>query len=129
MEFIFEIILQFLGEIVLQIVFEAFSELGFQSLADTFEKRRNPFLSTIGFTLWGALAGGISLLIMPRSFIANLELREANVLITPLAAGAAMALIGRWRDKKGQSRVGIDRFGYAFVFALSMAIIRFNWAR
>jgi hypothetical protein len=25
--------------------------------------------------------------------------------------------------------VGIDRFGYAFVFAFSMAVVRFNWAR
>jgi hypothetical protein len=129
MEFILEIIFQFLGEIVLQIVFEALSELGFQSLADTFKKPRNAFLSTMGFALWGALAGGISLLITPRSFISNLALREANVLVTPLVVGGAMTLIGRLRDRAGQKRVEIDRFGYAFVFAFSMAVVRFNWAR
>ncbi|GHH22377.1 hypothetical protein GCM10008023_32340 [Sphingomonas glacialis] len=128
MEIIFEILFQFLGEFVLQILFEALSELGFHSLADTFEKPRNPILSTIGFAMWGALAGGISLLIMPRSFISNLGLREANVLITPIAVGAAMTLIGRWRASKGQTRIGIDRFGYAFIFAFLMAIVRFNWA-
>ena len=86
-------------------------------------------MSAIGFALWGALAGGISLLIMPRSFISDLGLREANVLVTPLLVGGAMVLVGRLRDSKGQERVGIDRFGYAFVFAFAMAIVRFNWAR
>jgi hypothetical protein len=128
MEFVFEVVLQFLGEILIQIVFEAFSELGFHSLADTFKRPKSAFLSTIGFVLWGTIAGGLSLLIMPKSFISNLGLREANVLITPLVVGGAMTLIGRLRDKRGQDRVGVDRFGYAFVFALSMAIVRFNWA-
>ena len=129
MEFIFEIILQFLGEILLQFLFESLSELGLHGLADTFKKPKNPFLSTLGFALWGALAGGLSMLMMPRSFISNLGLREANVLVTPLLVGGAMVLIGRLRDSKGQNRVGIDRFGYAFVFAFSMAIVRFNCAR
>lgn len=128
MEFIVEILFQFLGEILLQLLFESLSELGFHGLADTFKKPRNPFLSTIGFALWGAMAGGISLLIMPRSFISNLGLREANVIITPLVVGGAMMLIGRLRERQGQTRVGIDRFGYAFVFAFSMALVRFNWA-
>jgi hypothetical protein len=39
-----------------------------------------------------------------------------------------MMLIGRLRESKGQTQVGIDRFGYAFVFAFSMALVRFNWA-
>ena len=122
--------MQFLGEILLQFAFESLSELGLHGLAETFEKRRNPFLSTIGFALWGGLAGGLSLLIMPRSFISDLGLCEANVLVTPLlVGGGAMVLIGRLRDRKGQNRVGIDRFGYAFVFAFSMAVVRFNWAR
>jgi len=118
-----------LGEILLQIVFESLSELGLHALSNTFEKPRSPFLSIIGFALWGAMAGGISLLLMPNSFISNFGLREANVLVTPLIVGGAMTLIGWLRDSKGQTRVGIDRFGYAFVFAFSMAIVRFNGAR
>ncbi|RZF60540.1 hypothetical protein EWE75_22575 [Sphingomonas populi] len=129
MEFIVEIILQFLGEIFLQFFLEGLSDLGFHALAATFEKPRNPILSTLGFALWGAMAGGISLLVMPHSFIFNLGLREANVLVTPLVVAGAMTLIGRLRERKGQARGGIGRFGYAFVFAFSMAVIRFNWAR
>ena len=128
MEFVLEILLQFLGEVLLQIVLECLSELGLQALADTFQRPRNIVLSTFGFTILGAVAGGVSVLVMPRSFISNLGLREANVLITPLIAGAAMTLVGRLRDRRGHERVGLDRFGYAFVFALSMALVRFRWA-
>ena len=108
MELIFEIILQFLGEILLQFAFESLSELGLHGLAETFEKRRNPFLSTIGFALWGGLAGGLSLLIMPRSFISDLGIREANVLVTPLLVGggdgADRSIAGQKRAEPGGHR-------------------------
>ena len=128
MEAILEIILQFLGEIVLQIVIECLSEFGLHTFAESSEKPRNAFVSVLLYTIFGTIAGALSVLILPHSFIANLALREANVLITPVIAGAVMMLVGRWRDKRGQERFGIDRFGYAFVFAFSMALIRFNWA-
>ena len=125
MEFIFEILLQFLGEILVQVIFESLAELGARSLADTVKKPKNPVLSAIGFILWGAMAGGISLLILPKSMISNLVFRQINVLVTPLVAGGVMMLIGRQRGKRGQSLVRLDRFGYAFAFALAMAVVRY----
>jgi uncharacterized SAM-binding protein YcdF (DUF218 family) len=82
-------------------------------------------LSTAGFVLWGTMAGGISLLILPQSLISNLVFRKINILVTPLVAGGVMLLIGRQRDKRGQNLVRLDRFGYAFVFALAMAVVRY----
>ena len=128
MEAILEIILQFLGEIVLQIVIECLSEFGLHTFAESSEKPRNAFVSVLLYTIFGTIAGALSVLILPHSFIANLVLREANVHITPVIAGAVMMLVGRCLDKRGQVRFGIARFGYAFVFAFSMALIRFNWA-
>jgi hypothetical protein len=128
MEFIFEILLQFLGEMLLQLFFEFLVEQGFRSLAGPFEKPRDPVLSTIGIILWGAIAGGISLLVLPKSLITSLAFRKLNLVITPLTAGAVMVLIGRARGKRGQNLVRIDRFGYAFAFAFAMAIVRFIWA-
>lgn len=128
MEAILEIILQFLGEFLVQIVIECFSEAGLHTFADASKKPRNVFVLVLIYAVFGTMAGGLSLLILPHAFILNLALREANVLITPLIAGTTMMLIGRWRDKRGQERFGIDRFGYAFVFAFAMALIRFNWA-
>lgn len=128
MEFIFEILLEFLGEILVQVGFEFLAELGARSVADTLKKLKNPVLSGIGFILWGAMAGGISLLILPKSMISNLVFRQINVLLTPLVAGGVMMLIGRQRGKRGQSLVRLDRFGYAFAFALAMAVVRYIWA-
>jgi uncharacterized SAM-binding protein YcdF (DUF218 family) len=128
MEFLFEILFQFLGEILLQVVFELLAELGVHSVGAPFKRPRNAVLSTIGFVLWGAIAGGISLLILPKSPISNAALRQLNLILTPLVAGGIMMLVGRRRDKKGQSLVKLDRFGYAFVFALAMAIVRYLWA-
>ncbi|WHO37218.1 hypothetical protein PMI04_011605 [Sphingobium sp. AP49] len=128
MEFIFEIVLQFLGEILLQMVVELLVELGFHSLADTAKKPKNPVLSTIGFVLWGSMAGGLSLWIFPHSSISNPRLRALNLVIAPIVAGILMTLIGRFRDRRGQDLVSLDRFGYAFVFALSMSLVRFLWA-
>jgi len=125
MEFLFEILFQFIGEILLQVIFELLAELGFRSLTDTLKRPRNAVMSTIGFVLLGAMAGGISLLILPRSPISNLALRKINILVTPLVAGGVMMLIGRQRDKWGQTLVRLDRFGYAFVFALAMAVVRY----
>lgn len=99
--------------------------MGLHSLADTVKRPKNPLLSTIGFILWGAMAGGISLLIFPTSPISNLLFRKINILVTPVAVGGVMMLIGRQRDKRGQNLVRLDRFGYAFVFALAMAIVRY----
>jgi len=125
MEFIFEIVLQILGEILVQVGFEFLAELGFHSLEDVFKKPRNPVLSTIGFVLWGAMAGGISLLIFPKSLISNHAFREVNLFLTPLAVSGVMMFVGRQRGRRGQTLVKLDRFGYAFVFAFAMASVRY----
>lgn len=129
MELLFEFVFQVFGELLLQAVFELLSELGFRSLADTIKRPRSPWLSVIGFLLWGAMAGGISLLIFPTSPIDDPMLRQINLVATPIVVGIGMMLLGRLREKKGQQLVRLDRFGYAFVFAFSMALVRFIWAR
>jgi hypothetical protein len=128
LEFLFEIIFQIVGEILLQACFELLAELGFRSLADTVRRPRNPALSTIGFILWGAIAGAVSLLIFPTSPISDPMLRRLNLVATPVAVGLVMTMIGRFRQKRGQSTVRLDQFGYAFTFAFAMALVRFIWA-
>lgn len=129
MELIFEFLFQVFGEVLLQAIFELLYELGFRSLADTIKRPRSPWLSAIGFLLWGAMAGGISLLIFPASPIGDPMLRQFNLFATPVVVGIGMMLLGRLRERKGQQLVRLDRFGYAFVFAFSMALVRFIWAR
>ena len=128
MEIIFEVIFQFLGELLLQIVFQFLVELGFHSLKNSLRRRPNPVLATIGYILWGLMCGGLSLWAFPNSIIADPMLRLLNLIATPIALGLLMTLIGRFRARKGQDLVRLDQFGYAFVFAFAMAIVRFVWA-
>ncbi|HAV63017.1 MAG TPA: hypothetical protein DCY13_11705 [Verrucomicrobiales bacterium] len=122
----FELLFQFVGEILLQVIFEAMAELGLRSAAAPFNRRPNPWLAALGYALFGALSGGLSVLVFPALFIDSPEGRFANLLLTPVLAGAAMALLGAWRRRRGQALIRLDRFAYGYLFALSMALTR--WA-
>ena len=124
LEFIFELI----GEFLLQAVFEALVELGFHSLAEPFRKPPNPWLAAFGYILFGAVAGGGSLLLFP-SLLVSGGLRFVNLLFTPIAVGFLMCVFGAWRLRRDQPVLRIDRFAYGYLFALSLALVRFWLAK
>ncbi|MBT9507946.1 hypothetical protein [Rhodoferax sp.] len=122
-----ELVLEVLGEFLLQVVGEALLELGFHSLAEPFRKPPNPWLAALGYALFGAIFGGLSLLAFPSNLVPQ-PWRLVNLVITPLAVGGIMVFMGAWRAKRGQSVLRIDRFSYGYLFALSLAFIRFQFA-
>lgn len=128
MEFIFEVVLQFLGEVLFQLAVEGLFRLGLRSLGETFGRPRGTVWSIVGFTLWGVMAGGISLLILPSTFLHSLVLRTANLIVTPIAVAAIMMAIGRRGLRKGRNADALDRFGNAYFFALAMTSVRYLWA-
>lgn len=130
MEFFLEIILQCFFELVLQLVAEVLGEVGSRACENWFQRKpvQNPWLAGVGYLFLGAVIGTISLLIFKNSFIHSAAIRLANLFLTPLLAGGTMALIGYWRRKKEQELVRLDRFGYGFLFAFGMAIIRYVFA-
>lgn len=128
MEFLFELLFQFFGELFLQLVLEFFAEMGLRSLGQVLRKKPNRRLAIAGYTLWGALAGGISLLMFPHSAIHDPALRLANLAVTPILMGLAMMLLGKLRAARGQELMRLDQFGYGFLFAFTMALVRYNWA-
>ena len=123
LEFIFEL----LGEFLLQVVGEALVEIGFHSLAEPFRRPPNPWLAAIGYALFGAILGGISLLVVPNNLVPE-AWRVANLVATPVAVGGVMALMGAWRARRGQPILRIDRFAYGYLFALFIALVRFYFA-
>ena len=127
MEALLEIALEFLGELLLQVFAEALFELGIHSLKAPFKARPNPYLATIGYVLFGAVAGGLSLLVFPSLFIHSHLGRIGNCVLTPVIAGACMAAIGVWRRGRGQETVLLDRFAYGYLFALVMALVRLRY--
>jgi hypothetical protein len=119
-----------LAELLLQIVFEAIAELGTRK-ARSFKTLQppHPVSAAMGYLMFGGIAGGLSLLVWPDSFIDSKWLQWVNLWGTPILAGTMMAWLGRWRRRKGQELIRLDKFNYGFLFALAMATVRFFWAR
>jgi hypothetical protein len=123
LEFIFEL----LGEFLLQVVSEVLIEIGFHSLAEPFRRPPNPWFAAIGYVLFGAILGGISLLAFPNNLVPG-AWRVANPIATPIAVGGVMAVMGAWRARRDQQLLRIDRFAYGYLLALSIALVRFYFA-
>jgi hypothetical protein len=127
MEFIFELLFEIFGELLLQLAFELLAEWGWRGLGERFHRPPHPLVAAIGYAVFGAVAGGLSLWWFPNLFIASHAGRIANLIVTPVLAGSAMAALGAWRRRRDRPTVLLDRFAYAFIFALAMALVRLRF--
>lgn len=123
-----EILFELLAELLFQIVGEVLVELGLHSLAEPFRRKPNVWLAVLGYSLLGALLGAVSLWAFPDHLTRDGWPRWVNLLFTPVLAGFAMTLLGRWRARRGDMVLRIDRFAYGYLFALAVAIVRFKFA-
>lgn len=123
-----EFLVEVLGEFVFQFVGELLVEFGLQALVAPFRRDSNPWLAALGYALMGSLLGALSLFLLPSHLTPPGLPRKLNLLLTPLVAGAGMAAVGAWRVRRGQPRLRIDRFLYGFLFAASLAAVRFVFA-
>ena len=133
MEILFELllpVLEFLAEIFLQVAFEWLAEFGFRTLRAPFKSARetSPELAAVGYAIFGMVAGALSLLVFPSSFVHSPAARMANLVVTPVITGAFMAVLGAWRRRRGQDLIRLDRFAYGLLFAFAMAAVRFFFA-
>ncbi len=133
MEILFEILaglLHVFGEFFVQIVLEIFAELGLHGLREPFRRPKpmHPIFAAICYIGLGAFLGWLSLYFFPSAFIHSELGRVANLISTPLAAGAVMAAIGAWRMRRGKDTIRLDRFAYGYLLALAMGLVRFVYA-
>jgi hypothetical protein len=128
MEIIFEIVFGFFGELLLQILGELLLEIGLHSVAEPFRKKPSPWLAAIGYAFFGAVIGALSLLVFPNYLMTTKNLRVANAALSPIVAGLSMAAMGKWRAKRGQAVLRIDKFSYGYLFALAFGLVRFWFA-
>ena len=128
MEIIFEILFGFFGELVLQILGEVLLEIGLHAVAEPFRRKPSPWLAAIGYAFIGGVIGGLSLLVFPEYLVANKSLRIANAALSPIVAGLSMAAMGKWRAKRRQAVLRIDKFSYGYLFALAFGMVRFWFA-
>jgi hypothetical protein len=125
----FEFVFQIVGEIIVQALAEVLFELGLHSLAEPFRRSPNPWFAAVGYALFGAVTGGISIYLFPSNFVTGETLRLVNLAVTPVAVGLLMCAMGAWRTRRGQAVLRIDRFSYGFLFAFSLALVRFWFAQ
>lgn len=123
-----EFLLEVVGEFLLQVILETLAELGLHSIAEPFRKPPNPWFAAVGYAIFGAAAGGLSLLVLSNHLVVGGGWRIANLIVTPVAAGLMMCAMGAWRARRGQSLLRIDRFAYGYLFALTLALVRYFFA-
>jgi hypothetical protein len=137
MEILAEILLQvlwwlieFLCELLLQAFGEIIAEQIGRTLVEPFRRRKpiHPWLAAIVYCSFGAIAGAISLWLLPTLFISTHWLRIVNLVLTPVISGLVMARLGTWRRGRDEKTIRLDTFAYGFLFAFSMALVRFSWA-
>jgi hypothetical protein len=130
MEFIAEFFVSIVLEFLLQIISQASLELGWHSLGAPFLQRekRNPVLAAIGYCLLGFIFGLLSLLVFPRTLVRGERFYNLDLLIAPVLAGLTMSAVGRLRERQGKTVLRLDSFVYGFIFAFTMASIRFVYA-
>lgn len=122
-----ELVFELLGELILQFILQALVEAGGHAFAGKLNRPVNPWLAALGYAAYGAMVGGLSLLVFPH-YLVPAPWRIANTLITPVAAGLLMSAVGAWRERHGQDRIRIDRFSYGYLFALSLGLVRLMFA-
>ena len=123
-----EIIFELLAQLVLEIFVQGVFELGGRGVISLFRKRvetANPWLAICGYITMGAVAGGISVWLIPMHLLKSPALQLVNLALTPIVLGFIFEALGRWRSNHERPRYAVDRFSYGFTFALTMGLIRY----
>jgi hypothetical protein len=122
-EIIFEVLLELLLEVIAEIVFT----FGWEGLAQVVRKRQHarPVFAGLGYAIVGALAGGVSLLLLPRRLLPTGSIRGGSLVLAPLVTGLLMQTYGDCRRQRGHTTTGLATFWGGAIFAFSMALVRF----
>ncbi|QNI33694.1 hypothetical protein H7849_07145 [Alloacidobacterium dinghuense] len=122
-EALLEALLEIIGEAVIAWISRAVGNL-FAPLL-----KSNRFITTLCFALLGVAAGISSIAVFPHRLVAPSKFHGISLLLSPLITGFVMSQVGRAVRSRGQEAAAIESFGYGFVFALAMAIIRFVFVK
>jgi cytochrome bd-type quinol oxidase subunit 1 len=89
-------------------------------------RRANPVSAAVIFSMVGVCFGFLSVWLFPHHLVHPSRLHGISLLISSILTGLLMAQIGRTVRKWGRQPVLIESFGYGFVFALTMGLVRFS---
>ena len=114
-------------EIVGQVLFEILASFGWESVKDSTRREREatPILAATGHLLLGAIAGILSLLIVPQRLAPHSPLPGLSLLLSPIGSGIAMHWLGEFWRERGKDRPVLFSFRAGALFAFGMAVVRF----
>ncbi len=129
MEIIFEVLFQFVFEIVIEVVGQILIEVGLEGLSIPFRNgaKRNPIVSVVVYTVFGALFGFVSTLIFPETLIQNAVLKIAYFAAVPIFFGFFLSAFS-WltlRKAAGESFFSAEKFICGVLFAALYSLARF----
>jgi hypothetical protein len=125
-EIVLEILIELLLELVIYVVFELLAAGALHPIAARRERAPpHPLVRGLAYAVLGGALGGVSVLVWPSGLLHDEFLRVASVIVSPLAAGGAMALLGRYLKKRDRPVVALESFGYGFAFAAAFGVVRF----
>jgi hypothetical protein len=122
-----ELIFQLFAELLIQLASHATAELIGRGAFEVFRRPHplNAWLAAVGYLVWGAACGLLSLLIWPNAVITAQPWRVVNLFLTPALVGCLAVLWGRWSSGHGLSAARVNTLLFGFLFALSVALIRY----
>jgi len=118
-EVFFEAIFEIVCESIASLLTRAISKL-FKTIFDV-----NPIALTFALGMLGLLVGFLSVVSYPHPLVHPSRLHGVSVIVSPLITGFVMSQLGRLLRNHGRRVMPIESFGYGFVFAFAMALVRF----
>jgi len=128
-EVLFEAIPEIAGEALVSLLIRAISKL-FKTVSEfNPEAEINPVATAFALGMLGALVGFLSVAAYPHPLVHPSRLHGVSVIASPLITGFVMSKLGRILRNHGRRVMPIESFGYGFVFAFAMALVRFLMLR
>jgi hypothetical protein len=122
-EVLFEAVFEIAGLGLASLLTRAISKL-FKTISDF-----NPVATAFALGMLGLLVGSLSVVAYPHPLVHPSRLHGLSVLVSPLITGFVMSQVGRSLRNHGKSVTPVESFGYGFVFAFAMALVRFLMLR
>jgi len=116
LEFLFEIF----GEFIFQVLLQALTEAGLHAWANPLRNPANPYLAALGYGVFGAMAGGLTLLIFPHNLVPA-PWRLANVVLTPWQRAG-------WCQPWAHGANGLDKAACVSTGSPMATCLRWGWA-
>ena len=86
-------------------------------------------MAAVGYFVLGCTLGGLLLLAVPHRMVRPGSIPGLSLVLSPLAAGAAMHAWGRHRRARGHATTNLATFQGGAALAFGLALVRYVFVR